>query len=66
VAAAAAANPGPADWVRLAGDFGFADQPHLVREFKAFSGLTPVNYLNALNDPSQDVGFLQDAVDASG
>jgi AraC-like DNA-binding protein len=50
--AAAAANPDPPDWVRLAGDFGFADQPHLVREFKAFSGLTPVDYLNASTERS--------------
>jgi AraC-like DNA-binding protein len=64
--AAAAANPDPPDWVRLAGDFGYADQPHLAREFKAFSGLTPVNYLNVINGPSQDVGFLQDALAATG
>jgi AraC-like DNA-binding protein len=46
--------------VTLAGDFGFADQPHLVREFKAFSGLTPADYLKATNGPPRDVGFLQD------
>jgi AraC-like DNA-binding protein len=46
---AAADRPDPPDWVRLAGDFGFADQPHLVREFKTFSGLTPMDYRHAAN-----------------
>jgi transcriptional regulator GlxA family with amidase domain len=41
VAAVTAKSDRP-DWATLAGDFGYADQPHLVREFKAFSGLTPV------------------------
>jgi AraC-like DNA-binding protein len=58
---AAAARPGQPDWARLAGDFGFADQPHLVREFKAFSGLTPEAYVKLINDLPRDVGFLQDA-----
>ena len=48
--AVAAGNPDPPDWVTLAGDFGFADQPHLAREFKAFSGLTPTDYLDATNN----------------
>lgn len=48
---AAAAHPDPPDWVTLAGDFGFADQPHLVREFKTFSGLTPTDYLSGINPP---------------
>jgi AraC-like DNA-binding protein len=47
-------------WVTLAGDFGFADQPHLVREFKAFSGLTPSAYRRAIDRPDSDVGFFQD------
>jgi AraC-like DNA-binding protein len=49
--AAVTAKSDPPDWVTLAGDFGYADQPHLVREFKAFSGLTPVEYLDATNNP---------------
>jgi AraC-like DNA-binding protein len=43
--AALAANPVPLDWVGVAGDLGFADQPHLVREIKAFSGLTPTEFM---------------------
>lgn len=31
-------------WTRLAGDAGYADQPHLIREFQALAGLTPVQY----------------------
>ena len=34
------------DWAGVAADCGFHDQPHLVREFRAFSGLTPTAYLS--------------------
>jgi AraC-like DNA-binding protein len=44
---AAAARSKSANWARLAADFGFADQSHLVREFKAFAGVTPSAYLHA-------------------
>lgn len=47
---------GSVDWARLAGDFGYSDQPHLVREFRALSGLTPGDYIAGF----RDVGFLQD------
>ena len=33
-----------ADWADLAGEFGFYDQPHLVRDFREFSGVTPGEY----------------------
>nr|WP_244962452.1 helix-turn-helix domain-containing protein [Oleiagrimonas soli] len=32
------------DWAALAADCGFHDQPHLVREFRAFAGMTPSAY----------------------
>jgi AraC-like DNA-binding protein len=64
--AAAAARLNQPDWARLAADFGFADQPHLIREFKSFSGVTPAAYLHTTSGPRQDVGFLQDGVAATG
>ncbi|NNF05065.1 MAG: AraC family transcriptional regulator [Rhodothermales bacterium] len=36
---------GDVDWAALALDCGFCDQAHLIREFKAFSGLSPGRYL---------------------
>lgn len=32
------------DWAALAVDCGFYDQAHMIRDFRAFSGLTPVAY----------------------
>lgn len=32
------------DWAGLAARFGYADQPHLAREFRQFSGLSPSAY----------------------
>lgn len=39
--AARAANPHGVDWSALAYDLGYSDQPHLVDEFKAITGITP-------------------------
>lgn len=39
--AARAANPHGVDWSALAYDLGYSDQPHLVDEFKAITGMTP-------------------------
>jgi AraC-like DNA-binding protein len=36
-----------ASWARLAIDCGYADQAHLVREFRALTGLTPALYARA-------------------
>jgi AraC-like DNA-binding protein len=33
------------DWSAIAVRNGYYDQAHLIREFRAFSGLTPLNYL---------------------
>ncbi len=43
----AAADP---DWCDLAGRMGFADQAHLIREFRRFSGFTPAAY-HAIRGP---------------
>jgi AraC-like DNA-binding protein len=33
------------DWASIAATCGYHDQAHLIHEFRAFSGLTPANYL---------------------
>ncbi len=33
------------DWSRVAADCGYYDQPHLVREFRAYCGMTPSAYV---------------------
>lgn len=37
-------RPGAPGWERIAAEAGYADQPHLVREFRAFTGLTPTAF----------------------
>jgi AraC-like DNA-binding protein len=41
----AATSTDQPDWVRLAVDFGFSDQPHLVREIKALAGVTTASFV---------------------
>jgi AraC-like DNA-binding protein len=36
---------GPMDWADLAADWGYADQAHLIREFRAMAGVTPGDYV---------------------
>lgn len=41
------------DWVQIALDCGYYDQPHFIKEFKALSGKEPTSYLaeqNAMSD----------------
>lgn len=33
------------DWARLAAELGYCDQAHLIRAFKAATGMTPVEYV---------------------
>jgi AraC-like DNA-binding protein len=49
-----AATGRPLDLAGLAGAAGFADQAHLTREWRAFSGLPPTRWLQA------EFGFVQD------
>jgi AraC-like DNA-binding protein len=52
----AARQRGPVAWAALAVDAGYADQPHLAREFKRLAGLTPAQY----EAERAGVGFVQD------
>lgn len=38
------ATTGGTTWERIAADGGYADQAHLIREFRAFTGMTPTDY----------------------
>ncbi|MGY1770200.1 helix-turn-helix domain-containing protein [Blastococcus sp. SYSU D00813] len=60
--AARVAAGGPPDLARLAAAAGYADQPHLTRDWRAFTGLSPLRWLDA------EFGFVQDggAVLAAG
>lgn len=44
------------NWAELAVDCGYFDQAHLIRDFRAFAGITPLAYSRVLNDGG--VGIL--------
>jgi AraC-like DNA-binding protein len=62
-------QPGRLDWGLVAAEAGYADQAHLVREFRQFSGTTPSAFLAAALPPGGDggreVNSVQDAVAAA-
>jgi AraC-like DNA-binding protein len=38
-------HAGRMDWADLAADWGYADQAHMIREFRAMAGVTPADYV---------------------
>lgn len=58
--ALASVHTGQVDWVSLALDCGYADQPHFIHEFRAFTGLTPTEYPVVRTGFQNHVTFLQD------
>ncbi|PCC68031.1 AraC-type DNA-binding protein [Nannocystis exedens] len=42
----------PATWAELAAELGFADQAHLTREIRSFTGITPTGARARLSDPT--------------
>ncbi|WP_157897786.1 helix-turn-helix domain-containing protein [Mycolicibacterium rutilum] len=41
-------------WAEFAAAHGFSDQAHMIREFQAFSGLTPVEHVVGRSHPAKD------------
>ena len=46
------------DFSAIAFDCGFADQSHLIREFREFSGLTPAEYARRRGHHAQHVPLV--------
>jgi transcriptional regulator GlxA family with amidase domain len=47
----------PGGLTRIAQDSGYTDQSHLIRDFHAFIGASPLQFLKAFHRPDSDVSF---------
>jgi AraC-like DNA-binding protein len=52
----------PVNWAELAADCGYFDQAHLIRDFRAFAGTTPLEYSRAM--PEVDLRSVAIAVES--
>jgi len=43
----------PVNWAELAVDCGYFDQAHLIHDFRAFAGITPLEYSRAMLDSNR-------------
>lgn len=49
------ARAGEPDWAELAVDAGYYDQPHVIRQFRRFSGWTPTEYYRLVAEHGPEV-----------
>ena len=54
----AACGQGAPDWAGIAQQAGYFDQPHMIRDFTGFAGLTPSQYAARL---TQGAGLIEPA-----
>jgi AraC-like DNA-binding protein len=52
------ASEGPPNWTALAVDAGYYDQPHVIREFRRFSGWTPTEYYALVAEHGPDAAHF--------